>query len=234
MNTTATAASNLPQQVGNRKNALLNKFLSKTFHMIDNCPTDIATWSNSGDSFTIKDVQRFEKECLPKYFNHSKFSSFVRQLNFYNFQKLRGDPDLQIHTDSVRFAHEFFKMGRPDLLHKIQRSTAIQKPFGENQEHQLEALHQKVEMLQRKIFDLERSVDEKVEKAILSVTEGYMTRIHKMETSYGMLINGIVGNLSSSDSFSRSWVSTTNRNNSLSLNPTKPNLVSYIPSNPSA
>src|SRR3546814_770365 len=41
-----------------------------------------------GDSFTIVDPKLLEAEVLPKYFRHSRYSSLVRQLNFYSFKKI--------------------------------------------------------------------------------------------------------------------------------------------------
>ena len=43
--------------------------------------------SVDGTAFEVKDPKKLEAEILPKYFRHSRFQSFVRQLNFYNFKK---------------------------------------------------------------------------------------------------------------------------------------------------
>ena len=56
---------------------------TETYHMIDKCDTDIATWSETGDNFVVKNVEQFAHSVLPMYFKHNNFSSFARQLNFY-------------------------------------------------------------------------------------------------------------------------------------------------------
>jgi len=103
-------------------------FLSKTYHMIDRCDPEIATWSASGDNFVVKNVEKFASNVLPLYFKHSNFSSFARQLNFYGFRKLRTDPILTSDVDPrtacyVRFYHDKFQKDRPELLHQIKRAT---------------------------------------------------------------------------------------------------------------
>lgn len=39
--------------------------------------------SDDGDMFIVKDPEIFASEVIPQYFDHNKFSSFARQLNFY-------------------------------------------------------------------------------------------------------------------------------------------------------
>lgn len=59
-------------------------FLRKTFEMVEDPETDpIVSWSEARDSFIVWDSHEFSKILLPKYFKHSNFSSFIRQLNTY-------------------------------------------------------------------------------------------------------------------------------------------------------
>ena len=59
-------------------------FLNKTFQMVDDPETDpVVSWSEGRDSFVVWDSHEFSKNLLPKYFKHSNFSSFIRQLNTY-------------------------------------------------------------------------------------------------------------------------------------------------------
>ena len=59
-------------------------FLKKTFEVVEDPETDpIVSWSETRDSFIVWDSHEFSKVLLPKYFKHSNFSSFVRQLNTY-------------------------------------------------------------------------------------------------------------------------------------------------------
>ena len=93
-------------------------FLLKSFELLQKKEYEnTISWSDNGNSFTIKDVVDLEKTILPKYFKHDKLASFIRQLNMYGFTKLRNKNKNKV------FIHEFFKKGREDLLHKIKRKN---------------------------------------------------------------------------------------------------------------
>jgi hypothetical protein len=57
-----------------------------------------------GSAFEVKDPKKLEAEVLPKYFRHSRFQSFVRQLNFYNFKKTNKVRGRIVPPISFRFA----------------------------------------------------------------------------------------------------------------------------------
>ena len=46
--------------------------------MVDTCDPTVACWSDDGETFVVKDPVKFEKQIIPQFFKHSKFSSFVR------------------------------------------------------------------------------------------------------------------------------------------------------------
>ncbi|KAG8382679.1 hypothetical protein BUALT_Bualt05G0102300 [Buddleja alternifolia] len=92
----------------------LAPFLVKCYDMVnDESTNDLISWTESNDSFIIWDESKFASQLLPKYFKHSNFSSFVRQLNIYGFRK--------IDTDRWQFANEAFIKGQKHLLKNITR-----------------------------------------------------------------------------------------------------------------
>ncbi|TYI45335.1 hypothetical protein E1A91_D13G030200v1 [Gossypium mustelinum] len=111
-------------------------FLKKCYEMVDDESTDaIISWSQNNDSFIIWDMTEFSVHLLPKFFKHSNFSSFIRQLNIYGFRK--------IDTDSWEFANDGFVRGQKDLLKNIARrkhspGSEQRKPLQQQPLQQLE------------------------------------------------------------------------------------------------
>lgn len=89
-------------------------FLVKTYRLVDDPSTDhIVSWGDNNNTFVVWRPKEFSASILPSYFNHTNFSSFVRQLNTYGFRKIvRG---------RCEFANELFRKGQKHLLSHIQR-----------------------------------------------------------------------------------------------------------------
>lgn len=73
----------------------------------------VVSWSPIPDSFVIKvripsyfrpdinlsqDMNEFSRTVLPRIFKHSNFASFVRQLNKYDFHKIKNADDNEVGT----------------------------------------------------------------------------------------------------------------------------------------
>lgn len=92
-------------------------FLQKTYEILnDNSLTHIVGWTEDGRAFAVKNVKEFSDQVLPKYFKHSNYASFVRQLNMYDFHKLRDEENV--------FRHNLFQRDKPHLLKDITRKTS--------------------------------------------------------------------------------------------------------------
>lgn len=59
-------------------------FITKAYNIVEDSSTNnIVSWSRDNNSFIVWEPETFALICLPIYFKHNNFSSFVRQLNTY-------------------------------------------------------------------------------------------------------------------------------------------------------
>ena len=73
-----------------------DKFLLKLYEILSKDEySKIIHWSQNGSYIIITNIDALSKKILPIYFNHQNYSSFVRQLNMYNFHKIRTEQDVQ-------------------------------------------------------------------------------------------------------------------------------------------
>lgn len=125
--------------------------------------------------FVVKDPDVFATKVIPQYFDHNKFSSFARQLNFYGFRKMQSKPIRNVDYDAntakhVTFYNENFKRGRCDLLKKIQRSTRGGGPTtGPDHGKEIELLKEKVSTLEKTIQDMHTQAEERMRRLELDM-----------------------------------------------------------------
>ena len=117
--------------------------------------------SDDGTSFVVKDTEKFAAEIIPQFFKHNNFSSFVRQLNFYGFRKIKSDP-IKINTVANdieskywRFRHPKFLKGRPDLLGEIRKANQTESP----DRQEVDALKNEVRDLKSKMAGMVTDID---------------------------------------------------------------------------
>ncbi|KAH7476923.1 hypothetical protein PRIC1_000934 [Phytophthora ramorum] len=104
---------------GKRAKPEAPKFLLLLYEILDVESSLVIRWSEDGLALQILDPVTVTDEILPKYFNHTNFHSFQRQLNYFGFRKWTKSK-----TDICTFSHPFFRENQPELLQLIKRKKA--------------------------------------------------------------------------------------------------------------
>ncbi|KAI9891156.1 MAG: kinase-regulated stress-responsive transcription factor skn7 [Vezdaea aestivalis] len=123
-------SSNSPAIAANNS----SDFVRKLYKMLEDPSYEqVVRWGDAGDSFVVLENEKFTKSILPKHFKHSNFASFVRQLNKYDFHKVRHNNEENGQSSygpgAWEFRHPEFKMNNKDSLDNIRRKApAPRKP----------------------------------------------------------------------------------------------------------
>jgi hypothetical protein len=76
---------------------------------------DIISWKVHGRAFLIHSPKEFCMRIMPQFFNQSKITSFLRQLNLYGFLRITQG------LDEGSYYHELFLRGKPFLARHMLR-----------------------------------------------------------------------------------------------------------------
>ena len=105
-----------------KKKSDFSNFLLKLYQILENDQyKNIIDWGENGHFFIVKNIHDFTENILPKYFKHSNYSSFIRQLNMYGFHKKKSNQNEHI------FLHQNFIKGQKDLIKTIKRKSKNEK-----------------------------------------------------------------------------------------------------------
>ncbi|CAB9522037.1 shock factor protein 4 [Seminavis robusta] len=82
---------------------------------------EMIAWMPHGRSWRILKPSAFENLVIPVHFRHSKYASFMRQVNGWGFQRI-------LHgNDHNSYRHDLFIRDRPDLCKKMKRVGTVKK-----------------------------------------------------------------------------------------------------------
>ncbi|TVY71430.1 Transcription factor SKN7 [Lachnellula suecica] len=121
-------------------------FVRKLYKMLEEPSYEhIVKWGEGGESFVVLENEKFTKSILPKHFKHSNFASFVRQLNKYDFHKVRQnneDNTPSIYGNNAwEFKHPEFQASKKDSLDNIRRKAPAARKPAQAQEDQFAPNH---------------------------------------------------------------------------------------------
>ncbi|KAL6710551.1 kinase-regulated stress-responsive transcription factor skn7 [Coniothyrium glycines] len=161
-------------------------FVRKLYKMLES-PSDesVVRWGNDGDSFVVLENEKFTKHILPKHFKHSNFASFVRQLNKYDFHKVRHNNEENGQSPygpgAWEFKHPDFKMNNKDALDNIRRKAPAPRKPNQAAPDEMLVPSQQMDMVSGQLM---------ATQAQLHALEG---RYNELSIHHSMLLQEVIG-----------------------------------------
>ncbi|KAL9609156.1 MAG: hypothetical protein Q9167_006051 [Letrouitia subvulpina] len=159
-------------------------FVRKLYKMLED-PTysQVVRWGDEGDSFVVLENERFTKSILPKHFKHSNFASFVRQLNKYDFHKVRHNNEdtgqSPYGPGAWEFKHPEFKANNKDSLDNIRRKAPAPRKPNQISEEALPT--QQIDLVNSQLVATQQQLQQLQE------------RYNEMSIHHSMLVQELIG-----------------------------------------
>jgi hypothetical protein len=100
-------------------------FPAKLRRMLENAEKDglehIVSWVQRGTAFKVHDTDEFVRRIMPLYFNQSKYESFRRQLNLYEFSRVSRGASRGVYY------HQMFIQSDASLCQNIHRPKNLSR-----------------------------------------------------------------------------------------------------------
>nr|AAN75016.3 stress response regulator SrrA [Aspergillus nidulans] len=182
-------------------------FVRKLYKMLeDPSYAEIVRWGDDGDSFVVLECEKFTKTILPKHFKHSNFASFVRQLNKYDFHKVRQNNEENGQSpygqNAWEFKHPEFRANSKESLDNIRRKAPA--PRKQAQAHDDSVPTQQIDLLNQQIVAQQQQIQHISDRyAQMSVDHQLMLqevlRVQKTVVNHENVIHQLVNYLVSID-----------------------------------
>ncbi|KAK6592502.1 HSF-type DNA-binding protein [Botrytis cinerea] len=185
-------------------------FVRKLYKMLED-PTyeSIVRWGEAGESFVVLENEKFTKQILPKHFKHSNFASFVRQLNKYDFHKVRQNNEDNTQSpygqNAWEFKHPEFQANKKDSLDNIRRKAPAPRKVAQSNEEtypahaqqQMDLLGNQLAATQQQLQGLSRSYQDLAQLNIMLLQQ--VVDAQKFIKNHEGVMHGLVGHLFSQD-----------------------------------
>ncbi|KAG5354694.1 Transcription factor SKN7 [Yarrowia sp. B02] len=170
------------------------EFVWKLYMMLEEGNDNTVFWTPDGRSFVISDTIEFSKTTLPRHFRHKNFSSFVRQLNKYDFHKVKStndDGEPVYGENGWEFKHpnflQFDTSGIDSIRRKLPEKRRSDGPAGYRElEDELRDLKRKHESLQKHFTSLSEDFSNAIGK-LSGLQESLKKKEETMNHVFSML-----------------------------------------------